>query len=84
MGSLISSRQEYPNLLQWGIGFRLRGVDLFRTFHFHKQAGIQGNVLTYITITDAMVNDRVDGFKSLFIAEMVVMHSFAVDYKQEH
>ena len=38
-------------------GFRLRGVDLFTTFRFQKQAGIQGSILTYITIADAMVNN---------------------------
>ena len=38
------------------LGFRLRGLDLFTTFRFQKQAGIQGSVLTYITIADAMVN----------------------------
>ena len=39
----------------WEFGFRLREVDLFTTFRFQKQAGIQGSVLTYITIADAIV-----------------------------
>ena len=37
------------------LGFRLRGVDLFTTTHFQKQAGIQERVLTYINIANAMV-----------------------------
>ena len=68
MGSSIS---EYPNLFQWGILVPAQRSRSLYDLCFHKQAGTQGNVLTCITIADAMVNDRVDGFKSLFIAEMV-------------
>ena len=42
-------------------GFRLRGLDLFTTFHFQKQPCIQGSVLAYITIADAMVNNQCKG-----------------------
>ena len=44
-------RQRYavipPSEILW---VPLRGLDLFTTFRFQKQAGIHGSVLTYITI----------------------------------
>ena len=55
-GSLITSRQDIRICSSGEFGLRLRGVDLFPTFRFQKQAGIQGSVLTYITIAKAMVN----------------------------
>ena len=43
------------------------------TFRFQKQAGIQGSVLTYITIADAMVNQLASQEQGL--PSKVIVHS---------
>ena len=47
-----------PRLSEFApVGFL--GSNSEATFRFQKQAGIQGSVLTYVTIADAMVNKAV-------------------------
>ena len=59
MGSLISSRQEYPNLLQWGIWVPAqRGRSLY-DLSFSEASRYLGKRTTYITIADAMVNYKI-------------------------
>ena len=64
MGSLISSRQDYPNLLQCRIWIQAQGTRSFCDLSVLEQAGIQGSVLTYIAIADAMVNKKAESLRS--------------------